>query len=55
MTKHDEKYYRAIREGVRDAILQYADEHPISFPAAIKAGVKAAIEEHPPLADQMTV
>jgi hypothetical protein len=46
MTKHDEKYYQAIRDGVRDAILAYADEHPISFPTAIENGVKAAVEEH---------
>ena len=46
MAKHDEKYYQAIRDGVRDAILAYADEHPISFSADIESGVKAAVEEH---------
>ncbi len=42
----DAKYYVAVRDGVRDAILQYADEHCVSFPDAIEAGVREAMREY---------
>jgi hypothetical protein len=46
MRKDDEAHYKAVREGVRDAMLYYLEDHPISMADIIESGIKAAMEEH---------
>jgi hypothetical protein len=46
MTKNDEKYYQAVREGVRDAFGFWMSQHNISFPDLIERAIKEAMKEY---------